>query len=109
MFDSDCICQQAAYTATTANMTDICCGWRLRERVAADLSAVGEVADARELLLVGGHEQLDGALADVQRRHVRQEVVAHEEAHEHCARHPPLCLSSSINQNIYNPPTAHSM
>lgn len=53
----------------------------------AHLGAFTQVAHARELLLVGCHEQLDGALPDLQGGHMRQEVIAHKEAHEYCKRH----------------------
>ena len=47
-------------------------------------AAVAQVAaHGRQQLFVKHHEQVDGALADLQRGHVRQKVVAHEEAHEH--------------------------
>ena len=50
----------------------------------AYLVALGEVAHVGQLLLVHVHQELDGALTDLQRRHVGQEVVPHKEAHEYC-------------------------
>lgn len=52
----------------------------------AHISAISEVASVRQLLLVGLHEQLNSALPDLQGGHVRQEVIAHKEAHEDCKR-----------------------
>ena len=39
-------------------------------------------AQTWELLSVDGHDEIDGALANLERRRVRQEIVPHEETHE---------------------------
>ena len=47
-----------------------------------DLGPISEPAHVRQLLLVDMHQQLDGPLSNLQRRHMGQEVVATKEAHE---------------------------
>ena len=53
--------------------------------VAAELPS-----QTRELLSVDGHDEIDGALANLERRRVRQEIVPHEETHEHEVVEQPL-------------------
>ena len=68
---------------------------------AAHVSAIGEVACGWQLLLVGLHEQLDGALPDLQGRHVRQEVIAHKEAHEYCSVQGKLRCAAVFTMSEY--------
>ena len=49
------------------------------------LVARGEVAHAGQLHLVHVHQQLNSSFPDLQGGHVRQEVIPHKEAHEHCS------------------------
>lgn len=61
------------------------------ETFEVNLSAVGEVVghDA-EAVLVDLQQHVDTALSDGQAGHVRQEIVAHEEAEEHEVIDDPL-------------------
>ena len=56
----------------------------------AHLGAVRQPAHEWQLFLVGGHQQLNGPLPDLEGRHVRQEVIAHKEAHEDCSQQARL-------------------
>ena len=68
------------------NMT---AGVTLESRASSELTHIAarsHIPNQWQLLLVHGHEQLDGALPDVQGGHVRQEVIPHEEAHKYCSQ-----------------------
>ena len=62
----------------------------------ADLIARGKVAHLGQLHLVDMHQQLDGSLPDLQSGHVGQEVIAHEEAHEHCKQQTKPNLAKTV-------------